>query len=327
MYCFPRLLRRFLPRDFALSLGLSKWLKDHVVEYDIVNIHGFFNYPVSVAARHAHRAGVPYVLRTCGMLDPGCLAKRRLGKTAFLKLYGDRMLSRAAAISSTSEQEAEVSYKKHGPARRVVIPLGVPEADRVHEEGPALPLPDGKKIVLYLSRLDPIKGLDLLLPAVSHLKQKRSDFFLVIAGGGDAKYEGRIRSEVRRLGLSDDVLLAGPVEGWRKWKLLEEADCFILPSYHENFGVSALEAMAAGCPVVVSNRVGIHAEIAAARAGAVVKCDVRDIASGLDKLLSNEAERRAFGTNGKELALNKYNWDRIGKAVFELYQSCLGRRD
>lgn len=320
---FSRLLPERLPRDFALSPKLSRWLKAHVKDYDIVNIHGLFSYPNTVAARAAHHADVPYVLRPCGMLDPFCLTQSRLKKSAYLRLFDSTILRNAAAVSFTTEQEAEASYKVRGQGRSAIIPLGVGAAKELGDGATAPFAPTGKKVILFLSRLDPIKGLDLLLPALARLKTRRDDFLAVIAGGGRAAYESKVKADVASYGIENEVLLTGFIEGGKKRQLLEEATCFVLPSYHENFGVSVAEAMAAGCPVVISDRVNIHTEVSAAGAGRVVACDAVEICNALDDVLSDEAVRLVMATNAQRLVREKYDWSVVGEKVLALYHACI----
>ncbi|MDQ3819129.1 MAG: glycosyltransferase [Acidobacteriota bacterium] len=322
---FPRLFSQWLPRDFALSPQLGRWLKVNVANYDIVNIHGLFNYPSSMAAAVAYKAGVPYIIRPCGMLDPWCLRQRRMKKRLYLRLYDDQVLRRAAAISFTTDEEARVAYKVSPTPTSVVIPLGV---DQVNESNPeTVPLPTGlgKQIILFLSRIDQKKGLDLLLLALARLRQVRDDFLCVIAGNGSAAYEAKIKNEVYANNLEGWVHFTGFVEGKRKQQLLKNAACFVLPSYQENFGVSVVEAMSAGCPVIISDQVNLHKEVSAAHAGWVIHCDADELFRALNRILSDETSRRVMGTNGQTLAREKYSWGNISRQVLSLYEICVRR--
>lgn len=320
---FPRILSAHMPRDFALSPRLARWLRSHVRNYNIVNIHGFFNYPNTVAARIAHNAGVAYIVRTCGMLDPWSLQQSRLEKMTFIKLFGNSILRDAAAISFTTQEEAKKAYKVTSQTNNFIIPLGVNAFEDLTENMTAFPLPSDKKIILFLSRIDPKKGIELLLLALARLKNVRSDFLAVIAGSGSTPYETKIRSLVKATGLTEVVRFVGFVEGERKHQLLKKATCFVLPSYQENFGISVAEAMAAGCPVIISNQVNIHAEVSAARAGKVIHCDSEDLFLTINKLIDDEATLQQMAANGRELVRRKYSWDLIVQETISMYQHCL----
>jgi glycosyltransferase involved in cell wall biosynthesis len=320
---FPRMFSEWLPRDFALSPRLARWLKARIRDYDIVNIHGLFNYPNSAAARIAYRAGVPYVIRPCGMLDPWCLKQSRVKKSAYLRLFDEKLLLNAAAISFTTQEEAKLAYKLKRQPVSEVIPLGVAAISDAPEGPEPFLTPDDKKVILFLSRLDKKKGLDLLLSSIARLKDVRQDFICLIAGGGSPEYEDKVKAEIVSKALEDFVRLTGFVEGERKAHLLKAASCFVLPSYQENFGVSVVEAMAAGCPVVISDQVNIHREVSDAQAGRVVRCDADELYRALDELLSNEGMLQDMGRNGQKLVREKYDWNKICDKVLSLYQSCI----
>jgi glycosyltransferase involved in cell wall biosynthesis len=118
--------------------------------------------------------------------------------------------------------------------------------------------------VLFLSRLDPKKGLDLLLLALSRLRDHEARPALVVAGSGSEEFELSLRRQAARLGLQDEVLWAGFLDAQERVSALAEADVFVLPSYSENFGVAAVEAMACAVPVVISDQVAISGQVAAA---------------------------------------------------------------
>jgi glycosyltransferase involved in cell wall biosynthesis len=320
---FPRILKSWLPRDFALSPQLYRWLTLHITDYDVVHIYGLFSYPNSVAADIAYRAGIPYVIKPCGMLDPWCLKQRALKKRAYLKLVGDRLLKNASAVMFTTKEESNISYKPKTQPKSFIIPLGVDLSGRTKVIDDNFSFPADKKIILFLSRIDPKKGLDLLIPALKRLYSVRNDFIAVIAGNGNAEYETRIRHLVESSGLNEVTHFVGFVDGEKKYHLLEKASCFVLPSYQENFGVSVIEAMGVGCPVVISDQVNIYHDVLSAGAGRVVRCEVDDVFIAIDDLLNNDAARHTMSINGQKLVSEKYNWEKIGSEILQMYQGCL----
>jgi len=312
-------------QKYGLSPDLAGWLQEHVQAYDLLHIHGVFAHPTIAAARAAARARVPYIIRPCGELDPWPLRKNSPLKWGFLRALGFRILHRAAAVHATSEMEA-LALKRLGIQSPIVtIPLGV-DYDSMDsgvcpgEFRAAYPECDGKKIILFLSRIDPIKGLDLLFRATKDLASKRDDFLLVIAGSGAPSFEERLRARIARAGLDGYVRLCGFLGGHLKRAALKDADIFVLPSYHENFGMAVVEAMAAGLPVVVSDQVGIHREIQEAAAGVITRCDAREIAMALERLLDDESLRRRMGENGTRLVQERFTWSRVGAELVKLYE-------
>jgi glycosyltransferase involved in cell wall biosynthesis len=129
----------------------------------------------------------------------------------------------------------------------------------------------------------------------------------VIAGSGDASFERGVRRDATRLGLGDSVYWAGFLSGGEKLAALADADLFVLPSYSENFGIAVVEAMAAGLPVVISDRVGIYREVAAAGAGLVVPCEQEAVADAVLRLAVDSALRGELGARGRELARRRFS--------------------
>lgn len=312
-------------RRYKFSLDLLRWLYQHAGEFDLAHIHALFS-PVSTAAATIARARrLPYILRPLGTLDPADLQKKKQLKRLYVALFERSNLAGAAAIHFTSQQEAKISERFGVVTRDLVIPLGVnlPAAGA----SPPLPLPSSLR-VLFMSRIEPKKGLDLLLPALESLLAEKVDFHFILAGSNpqDSEYEAKIRARIQASPLGQFTTVTGFVSGEVKATLLREADVFVLPSYYENFGIAVAEAMAAGTPVVISDRVHIWEEVQHAEAGWVGKTEVDAIASLLREALQNPAERKRRGLNARDYALKYYSWDAIADRAIETYQQILGDR-
>jgi glycosyltransferase involved in cell wall biosynthesis len=311
---------------YTMSWPLSQWLRNNVAAYDVIHIHALFSFSVASAAWWASHYGVPYVVRPLGTLNRWGIENRRPWlKQASLRLIDRRVLSGAAAVHFTSEEEREEGALVASVRRPVIIPNPVDlQFDRCRLPAGWLrsryPAIAGKKIILFLSRLHPKKGLDLLLAAFARLRAQNSDVALVLGGAGDEKFVEGLHLQARSLGVESDVVWAGFLEGEFKQAAMAEADMFVLPSYSENFGVAAVEAMAAGLPVIVSDHVGIHREIAAASAGLVTPCQAEALAAALQRLLENPGLRSEVGRNGMVLA-QSYSPAKIGERLIELYSN------
>jgi glycosyltransferase involved in cell wall biosynthesis len=177
-----------------------------------------------------------------------------------------------------------------------------------------------RRIVLFLSRLDSKKGLDILLQAFARVRQQYPDSTLVVAGSGEVPFVSRVREQAARLGLASDVVWAGFLTGDDKWAALADADIFVLPSYSENFGVAVVEAMSCGAPVIISDQVAIHREITAAGAGFAVSCTAEAVAQALMTMLADDAVRKKMGTNGYHLTRTKFSSEASLKRLIDLYQ-------
>ncbi|MDJ0560728.1 MAG: hormogonium polysaccharide biosynthesis glycosyltransferase HpsP, partial [Microcystis sp. M53599_WE4] len=265
-------------RRYKFSLDLFTWLANRAKDYDIAHIHALFSPVSSISASIARYRQLPYILRPLGTLDPADLQKKRQLKQIYANFLEKPNLAAAAAVHFTSQQECQIAERFNIKTKDIVIPLGVDFFDPQALPVNGFDLPQNKPIILYMSRLDPKKGLDLLLPSLERLLAKGLDFHFVLAGGNpqDREYENRIKNQIERSILVKNTTITGFVTGEIKNNLLARADLFVLPSYYENFGIAVAEAMAAGIPVVISDRVDLHPAVAAAAAGWVTACQLED---------------------------------------------------
>ncbi len=175
-----------------------------------------------------------------------------------------------------------------------------------------------RPIVLFLSRLDEKKGIDLLLRAFVAVRRRIPEAALAIAGDGEGLFVRNAKARAETLGL-EDVIWTGFLQGEEKEAALADADVFALPSYSENFGIAVAEAMAARLPVVVSDQVAIHEQVSHAQAGIVVPCDDSRLAEALVRLLHDRDLRREMGTRGQALARGRYSADAVTRQLIAIY--------
>lgn len=323
--------RRQFFRKPVISLSLIKWLKYNIKHYDMLHIHGVFSIPASVGALLARRSHTPYVVGPCGTLSEWSLSKKPSVKKLHLALVGRDNLNGAAALHVTSEGESqEVQQLKVRPPV-IVIPLGIvppTNANGVVEKSfkQQLDRLRGKKIILFLSRIDPVKGLDLLITAVANLLFHRRDFILIIAGAGQRKHMEMLKQLIIEHRVVEHVVLTDFVQGAHKEALLQCADIFILPSYHENFGIAVVEAMSRKLPVVISNQVDLYPEVLTAGAGIVTPCAADAVMKALNTLLNDELLCRQMGENGFNLVTKMYTWDNVAVQIERFYRSILSGR-
>ena len=281
--------RNFEP--YKVSFGLARWLRDNVTKFDLVHIHALFSFSSTMAARIARRNNVPYVVRPLGVLNRwGMQNRRRIPKLVSFRLVELPILLNSAAIHFTSEaerKEAALLDARLAEHESAVIPL--PIEQRAWSKGLAtaspanggqgaesrqqfllrFPRARGKRVVLFLSRIDRKKGLELLLDAFAMVRNQQKDVALVIAGDGEEPYVRELKDRARRLGhgarsleqgdkeREEDygIIWTGHLSGEMKAAALAAADVFVLPSASENFGIAAAESLAAGVPTIVSEEV------------------------------------------------------------------------
>lgn len=297
-----------------------------VAAADVVHIHALWEEVQHQAARACRLLGKPYLIRPCGMLDPWSLRQGRLKKALYLLWRLRRHLNAATALHFTSDAERDGTARLRLRAPAVVEPNGIDISEYAH-----LPprgtlrhrwgVPEGRPVLLFLGRLHPKKGLDLLLPAFAPLAEVAT---LVVAGPGEDVYRGKLEAEAARLGIAEKVLFTGMLLGSDKLAAFADADLFVLPSYQENFGIAVAEAMAAGLPVVISDQVNIQAEVLAAGAGGVVPTEVGALTAELTRWVHDAGLRRAAGARARAFAFGRYDWAAIADRWVGHYQRLVG---
>ncbi|MEA5582721.1 hormogonium polysaccharide biosynthesis glycosyltransferase HpsP [Nodularia harveyana UHCC-0300] len=316
-------------RRYKFSVDLLKWLKVHACEYDLAHIHALFSPVSSAAARVCHQQKLPYILRPLGTLDPADLRKKKQLKRLYAALIERRNLADAAAIHFTSEEEAKISERFGVVTRDLVIPLGVIPPEKVTDGGSLvrgqLGIPEDLPLVLFMSRIDQKKGLDLLIPALEKLLISGCRFHFVLAGTNsqDPDYEQKIKDEIANSSLRSHTTITGFISGELKTSLLQAADLFVLPSYYENFGIAVAEAMVAGIPVVISDQVHIWQQVSDSNSGWVGATKVEDLVQLIKTALENPQERRQRGLNAQKYALEYFSWSAIARQIISAYQNIL----
>jgi glycosyltransferase involved in cell wall biosynthesis len=312
---------------YKVSLGLAQWLQRHVADYDAVHVHALFSFSSYAAARAARRGGVPYIVRPLGVLNRWSLEnRRRLLKQWSLRLIELPILRGAAAIHYTAKAEQEEAASAHldvAAIRSSIIPIPVEPAPVFDssEAGKRFPVAAGRRVILFLSRLHVKKGIELLLPAFAQIHSEFPDALLVVAGSGEPAYVETLREKARALGCERDVFWPGFVAGDDKSALLVMATLFVLPSFSENFGIAAAEALAAGVPSILSDQVAIARDAASENAAVIVPCDTAALAAAMRQLLTDNARREELRQRGPAFIKNHFSPDAVGRELIALYQS------
>jgi glycosyltransferase involved in cell wall biosynthesis len=271
--------------------AFARWLRSNIPRYDVATVEGLWQYHGPAVWRAARAAQTPYVVYPHGMLDPWfqrAYPRKHLKKMLYWKLGGHRVLRDARAVAFTTEEEMRLAQNSFRPwqARSVISPLGVqlPSEDstgRTNLWQQRFPMLNGKKLLLFLGRIDPKKGVDLLLTAYASTYANASSNgtapVLVLAGPEfHPGFSALCRNFIQQLGLREgvDVIWAGHLSHDLKWAALEAADALVLPSHQENFGYVVAEALAVGTPVLISERVNLWREVVADGAGLAAADDL-----------------------------------------------------
>ena len=282
---------------------------------DVVHLHSVFLWPTLSAARAARSAGVPYVLSPRGMLVRQLIERRNsLLKRAWIALFERRNVEAAAAVHCTSELERkELLALGLSPRATFVVPNGV-------DLPGAPPVRVTSDTILYLGRINWKKGLERLIESLRDVPRGQ----LVIAGNDEEGLTPQLQAVAAAAGVAARVVFAGYVEGEAKRRLLTEATVLVLPSISENFGNAVLEAMAHGCPVVVTPDVGLADAVRASGAGVVSEADPASLARAIRGLTEDPARRAAAGGAALALVNERFGWDRVATEMTREYERVVG---
>jgi glycosyltransferase involved in cell wall biosynthesis len=309
--------------DYKISLSLTRWLFQHVADYDLVHTNAIFSYPVLPAYWACQRHRVPYIMTPRGMLEPWALAYKSWKKRLYLALLEKPALQRASAIHLLTSSEAKQAEALALKTSIVVVPNGVHRQD--FERLPNRELfyqrfPDtrSKTLVIFLGRIDPKKGLDLLAVAFAKVHAQFPQTHLIIAGPDNIGFLPTARSYFAEAGCLDAATFTGMLTGSMKYAVLGAASVYVAPSYSEGFSMSVLEGMASGLPCVITTGCNFP-EALAAQAAYVVNIDADEIANALIECLRNPQQAKEMGDRARQLILGRYTWERIATQMKEVY--------
>ena len=312
------------------ALGYSPEMFSALAEInpDIVHTHGLFCYTSAIACDWGRSSGKPYIISPHGMLDPWALQNSRWKKLIAAWLFENRHLSHSGCIHSLCTAETQ-AIRQYGLRQKPIsqIPNGIDLPDNTPDMSPPWPVEKGRKVLLYLSRIHPKKGLANLVPAWSAVKSDTpasQDWILAIAGWDQGGHESELKALVAELDLGDDILFLGPQFNEGKAACYQNASGFILPSFSEGLPMVILEAWAYGLPVLMTPQCNIP-EGFSANAALRIEPEAGSIEQGLrDFFLMPDNERLAMGERGRKLVEERFTWDKVADDMYAVYQWLLG---
>jgi glycosyltransferase involved in cell wall biosynthesis len=327
----PTIFLNFLEILPILSRTGAAKINKHVRQADIVHVHTLWS-PLNVSARYAClRQDRPYVLMPHGMLDPYSLSVKALQKSTYLQLFERHNIACAQRMIYTTKEEerlAALAGLRLPPGELVPLGASASSASRHELRGQFLarfPQAAGKRMLLFLGRIHPKKGLDRILNCLQSLKQSIPNVLLVVAGDGEIHYTRQLRQLVSALTLDNYVLFAGRLDGELKWASFAAAELFLLPSRQENFAITVAEAMQMGVPVIITKNVNTWPYVKEAGAGLVL--DERDINAllpqAIEALLKDDAARLRMGVQGSRYAREQLTWHASAQKLFACYNQVL----
>ena len=336
-------------KSWQYSYKLHRALAKNIKDFDLIHIASVFLSVSTLGAYYAKKYKKPYIISPHGSLMDEPLKHHSPKKWLYVSLFEKRNLKNASAIHFLIEQEKEDYLKTGLPLKRaIIIPNSLDIEDyEIRNQYENTKLRKGfrekfgispdKKVILFLSRLNWIKGLDTLIPAFAGVIKKKPDCVLVLAGPDEKGYKKEIIKMINNCHLtyadfsphssafspreSASCIFTGMLLGEDKVAAYQIADVFVLPSYSENFGMVVVEAMAAEKPVVITKGVGISKEVEAAGAGIVIDKDEKQLAEAILKILDNPDLAKKIGERGKRLVETEFSWPEIASRFMEAYKN------
>ncbi len=288
----------------------SKLSKDAV---DLIHLQHIWSPYIEVIAFWAYHKNIPYIISTRGMLEPWIMAHNPWRKKLGMLLYQDSALKKASYLHVTAlmEQKTVRELGYTNPVAIVPNGLDLKQVKKVKEQY-------GSKKIVFLSRIHPKKGIELLLEAWKQIEN--CDWSLEIAGNGDPSYVKSLRDNADGI---ERVTFVGEKYGEAKWDFLRAADAMVLPTYSENFGNVVVEALAVGVPVLTTKGTPWE-DLVTDNCGWWIDLSVENLADSLKKIIKTPVSAlEEKGINGRRLVGEKYNFKVVGNAFADLYHKIL----
>ncbi len=288
----------------------------------LIHNHGIWTASNHRACSLARKFNIPYIIQPMGMLEPWAMKYRATKKRLAMRAYQRKDLDCASLFIATSGSEMN-NLRQLGLIQPVaIIPNGILLNHLQLHVAPKKILKSGKRILLYLSRVHPVKGLLNLIEAWSKLAN--SGWELQIAGPDEGGHLAEVMDLARRLGVENSVRYIGILDGDEKVGVYQSADLFVLPTFSENFGIVVIEALSYGVPVITTRRAP-WADLTKFGCGWWIDIGVDPLTSALQEAMSmSDAERLVMGMRGREY-VRRYDWDSIAKQTIAVYRWVLGQ--
>jgi glycosyltransferase involved in cell wall biosynthesis len=325
--CYFRNVNDFIAKEMKLFItpDMSIALKNNIQRFDVIHVHEYRTFQSIVVQYYARKYRVPYVLQAHGAL-PRISAKKNL-KFFYDALFGYRLLKDASKVIALTPTEVQ-QYLGTGVSKRKIeiVPNGInlseyidlPSKGRFRKKYGV-----DEKIVLYLGRINSIKGIDVLVRAFKEIIEVLDDAKLVIVGPDDG-YLRELELLIRTLRIENNVLIVGPLYGEDKLEAYVDADVYVLPSRYEIWGLTALEAYACGKPVVVSKVGGLAYLVIDGITGfSVAPGNVRQLADAILVILSDDDRAKQMGSMGKSFVKENFDIQKTIEELESLYRKVL----
>jgi glycosyltransferase involved in cell wall biosynthesis len=330
--------RKFIPwLRYGYTPRFVPWLKRHAKDYDVIILNGLWNYTTFGAWRTFKNSRIPYYVFTHGMLDPWFKKTypiKHIFKQFFWWFSEGPLLHNARAVLFTSEEERFTVRGSFYPYQVNELVVGYGTADASGDPGLQIevflekfPRLRGRRFLLFLGRIHPKKGCDLLISAFARYATIYPNVDLVIAGPDQVGWRPELEALAQDMGIANRIVWPGMLQGDLKWGAFRAAEAFILPSHQENFGVVVVEAMACGKPVLISNKVNIWREVEASGAGLVNTDDENGTAAMIEKFLAFDRDTiRKMEIAARRCFIDRFHIDNFSSNLINRIRKSLDHR-
>ena len=316
------------PANFTFSWSLLAWLIRHGKKYDLFVLQGIWNFPFMAAYLVARFHKIPYIVFTHGTFNPESFH----GNSTWIKkisyaLSVKRMLMDANHVFFTTQVERKklIDFLKI-KVNAAIIPNIVKKQD--FENLPArgkfrtqFSIRPETIAILHFGRIAKIKGIEITLAAIKKLSDQGQDVCFIIAGGDEKGYITTIEKKIDALHLRDKVHFTGMLNREETKQIMVDSDIFVLSSYSENFGISAVEAMYCKLPVILANQVGIAEDVQNAQAGLVFDIAKEELSHSISFLIDKPPHLKGLADQGYQFASKNYDLPVVAAQIDDLLQS------
>ena len=321
-----------VPVDYKFNLALfiyspeiKKWLKEHVEEYDIIHLHELRSYQNNVVVKFAKKHNIPYILQ------PHASTPKHINKS-FIKnvydfAYGNNIMQNATTTIAVSEEEAYYDKLMHARDVQVIYNgMNISDYENLPAKGNYLDKNVHSPYILYLGRLDKLKGIDILIQAFSKLPKEFDQYKLVIAGK-KTSYQEELEEIIKKENIEDKVLFTGFVEEEDKISMYHDASLFVNPvKYMGGVSITVFESLLSGTPIIVTPESGEL--VKKIDAGSLVEYgDINSLKEEIVKSLTDKEMTQKQVTRGQNYIKENLNWDKVSDKILKIYENAIGRNE
>lgn len=322
-------------KNMPIAPGMAFALGRHIEGFDLIHLREHFHFQAVLVHHYAIKKNVPYILQAHGSLprmiealdSKRALLSKSQPKRLFNVFFGNSILQDASKIIATSRIESDYfkdafidfPFNKVAYLPNVVDLMSYRDLPERGHFRAKVGMDNQVKAILFLGRIHPVKNIETLLAAFSKVKRTVECPVKLVIAGPDEGHLHTLKSLANQLEVENDVVFPGPLYEREKLEAYVDADVFVLPSYYESFGNVALEALACGTPVIVTNTCGVS-EWISKDLGYVVECNEEGLFGALSEILQNEQLSKKLGSNGKKLVEQEFGLDKSILRLEKLYE-------